>query len=199
MSSTPINFDLTNQTTEQIKTLIQTIIDYYNSHESSFGDASDTTGNLYRTNIPGMVAQLQLMVESNPATDYQELLNKDVELDKEIVQAKEDLNTAETRVSSLRNSHKQSYYESWFPLNRPLRTSSNIIILSIGIFFFILSFLLILQSAGIRINIGTTWYNNGVPSPTLEKLRILFPFGYGTTIAFLAVVIIAVVGYLKKA
>ena len=61
-------------------------------------------------------------------------------MDLEILQAKEDLKVAESRAHSLRDMNKQSYYESWFPLNRPLRTSSNLIILSLGIFFFVLSF-----------------------------------------------------------
>ena len=129
--------DLNTLSNEQIDALIKEMIDYYNSNNNSF---SGTDGGSYATNIPTIVAQLQRMVGVNPATDLQEMIQDDTKIDLEILQAKEDMKTAESRAISLRETDKQSYYESWFPLNRPLRTSSNLIILSLGIFFFVLSF-----------------------------------------------------------
>ena len=147
-----------------------------------------------------MVAQLQTMVGANPATTLQTIIEEDTKIDLDILQAKEDLKIAEARAASLRNKDKQSYYEGWFPLNRPLRTSSNLIILSLGIFFFVLSLIIIVRTAGFSLIINNRWVSSdGTESPTLQKLRYLFPFGYGTTILFLGVIIIAVVGYLKKA
>ena len=189
--------DLTLQSNEQINGLIKTMIDYYDSHNNSF---SGTDGAIYTSYIPNMVAQLQTMVGVNPATNLQEMIQQDTKMDLEILQAKEDLKVAESRAHSLRDMNKQSYYESWFPLNRPLRTSSNLIILSLGIFFFVLSFLIILRSSGILIHINNTWISpNGIESPFLIKLRYLFPFGYGTTFLFLGVISAAIVGYLRKA
>lgn len=189
--------DLSTQTNEQINSLVKTMIDYYDSNSNSF---SGTTGGSYASYIPNMVAQLQKMVGVNPATSLQEMIQQDTKMDLEILQAKEDLKVAESRAISLRDMNKQSYYESWFPLNRPLRTSSNLIILSLGIFFFVLSFFIILRSSGILININTTWISaDGIESPILIKLRYLFPFGYGTTFLFIGLVAAAVVGYLRKA
>jgi hypothetical protein len=114
---------------------------------------------------------------------------------------KDDLKVAESRAISLRDMNKQSYYESWFPLNRPLRTSSNLIIMCVGIFFYILSFFIILRSAGVLIDINTTWVSpSGIESPILTKLRMLFPFGYGTTFIILGLITtIGIVGFLRKA
>jgi hypothetical protein len=193
----PLPEDLSTQTNEQINSLIKTMIDYYNSNDNSF---SGTTGGSYVAYIPTMLAQLQQMVGANPATTLQEMIQEDTKIDLDILQAKEDLKVAESRAISLRDMNKQSYYQSWFPLNRPLRTSSNLIILSLGIFFFILSFFIILRSAGILININTTWITaDGIESPILIKLRYLFPFGYGSTFIFIALLSIAVAGYLRKA
>jgi hypothetical protein len=189
--------DLSTQTNEQINNLIKTMIDYYNSNNSSF---SGTEGGAYVGYIPTMLAQLQNMVGVNPATDLQEMIQEDTKIDLDILQAKDDLKVAESRVASLRDKDKQSYYESWFPLNRPLRTSSNLIILSLGIFFLALTLFSIINTLGFSIRIKSSWVApNGVESPILQKLRNLFPFGYGTTFLFLAVITIGVVGYLRKA
>jgi hypothetical protein len=189
--------DLSTKTATQIDNLIKTMIDYYNSNNNSF---SGTEGSAYQAYIPTMVAQLQTMAGANPATNLQEMIQEDTKMDLQILEAKEDLKIAESRAASLRDMNKESYYQSWFPLNRPLRTSSNLIIMSIGIFFFILSFFIILRSAGVLVDINTTWISSdGVESPVLTKLRILFPFGYGTTVLFLGVIIIAIIGFLRAA
>ena len=195
MPNIPTN--LNTLSNEQIDALIKEMIDYYNSNNNSF---SGTDGGAYITYIPTMLAQLQNMVGANPATNLQEMIQDDTKMDLDILQAKEDMKTAESRAISLRETDKQSYYESWFPLNRPLRTSSNLIILSLGIFFFVLSFLIIINSAGFSIIINSTWaVPNGAESPILQKLKYLFPFGYGTTLLILVIIIIAVVGYLRNA
>jgi hypothetical protein len=189
--------DISTRTNDQIDELIKTMINYYNSNSNSF---SGTDGSAYQAYIPTMLAQLQRMVGVNPATDLQEIVQQDTKMDLEILDAKEDLKVAEARAVSLRDMNKQSYYESWFPLNRPLRTSSNLIIMTIGIFFFILSFFIVLRYSGILIDISTTWVSpQGIESPFLTKLRILFPFGYGTTFIFLGLIVLGVVGFLRKA
>ena len=194
MTSLPT--DLSTQTNDQINNLIKTMIDYYNSNSNSF---TGTQGGAYASYIPTMLAQLQNMVGVNPATDLQEMIQEDTKIDLDILQAKDDLKVAESRVASLRNKDKQSYYESWFPLNRPLRTSSNLIILSLGIFFFVLTLFSIINTLGFSIRIKSSWVSpNGTESPTLTKLKSLFPFGYGTTFLLLAVITIGVVGYLRN-
>ena len=190
--------NLNSLSNKQIDALIKEMIDYYNSNNNSF---SGTDGGAYSAYIPEvLLPQLQQMVGANPATNLQEMIQNDTKMDLDILQAKEDMKTAESRAISLRETDKQSYYESWFPLNRPLRTSSNLIILSLGIFFFVLSFLIIINSAGFSIIINSTWAApNAAESPILQKLKYLFPFGYGTTLLILVIIIIAVVGYLRNA
>lgn len=92
--------DLSTQTTEQINNLIKTMIDYYNSNNNSF---SGTEGGAYVAYIPTMLAQLQNMVGVNPATDLQEMIQEDTKIDLDILQAKDDLKVAESRVASLRD------------------------------------------------------------------------------------------------
>jgi len=185
--------DLSTQTNEQIDTLIQEMITYYDNNSSSFTGAD---GLAYAGYIPTMIAQLQQMVLSNPATNLQEAIDTDTSLDIEILEAKEDMKIAEERVKIFRQKDKKSYYESWFPLNRPLRTSTNITLIGVGIFFFVFSFLVLLSAIGFSFKINTTWASQ---SPTFNKLSILFPFGYGTTFIIIALIILMIVGYLRSA
>lgn len=185
--------DLSTQTNEQIDTLIQEMITYYDNNSSSFTGAD---GLAYAGYIPTMIAQLQQMVLSNPATNLQEAIDTDTSLDVEILEAKEDMKIAEERVKIFRQKDKKSYYESWFPLNRPLRTSTNITLIGVGIFFFVFSFLVLLSAIGFSFNINTSWTSQ---SPTLNKLAIIFPFGYGTTFLIILLIILMLVGYLRNA
>ena len=184
--------DLSTQTNEQIDTLIQQMITYYDTNTNSFAGAD---GLAYAGYIPTMIAQLQQMVLSNPATNLQEAIDTDTTLDIEIMQAREDMKIAEERVKIFRQKDKKSYYESWFPLNRPLRSSTNITLIGLGIFFIVFSFLIFLSFIGFSFNITTTWVSQ---SPTLNKLAIIFPFGYGTTLIIIGLIILTLVGYLRS-
>jgi hypothetical protein len=186
--------DLSTQTNEQIDTLIQQMITYYDTNSSSFTGAD---GLAYAGYIPTMVTQLQQMVLSNPATNLQEAIDTDTTLDFEILEAKEDMKIAEERVKIFRQKDKKSYYESWFPLNRPLRTSTNITLIGVGIFFFVFSFLVFLSAIGFSFNINTTWAATST-SFSINKLSLIFLFGYGTTLLFIGLIILIIVGYLRS-
>lgn len=113
-----------------------------------------------KAEIVDAVSNLQIRLNANPAnlleTSTTELENIKVQIE----QAKKDLLIAEQRVATLRHPEKdKSYYESWFPINRPLTNHSIIIITGIGIFFFILSFLIILKAFGLNISISMPWDN----------------------------------------
>lgn len=89
----------------------------------------------------------------------------------EIKQAQEDLKIAEERVATLRNPEsKKSYYESLLPINRPLAQTTIVILLAIGIFFFVLSFLIIINSIGFNLSIKAPWENEGVVNMLLELI-----------------------------
>ena len=184
--------DLSTQTNEQIDTLIQQMITYHDTNTSFAG----TDGLAYAGYIPTMITQLQQMVGSNPATNLQEIIDTDTELEVEIMQAKDDMKIAEERVKSLRQKDKRSYYESWFPLNRPLRTSTNITLIALGIFFYVFVFLVFLSTIGFSFNLNTTWVSD---SPTLSKLGVIFPFGYGSILIVGGLILVGVVVYLRKA
>ena len=186
--------DLSTCTTDDINILIDRMIVDYNDSAGAF------TTSAYRTYVTTLLNGLQSMVSSNPATALQNTNDALYNLEGEIIKAKEDLQIAQDRVQSLRESNKQSYYESWFPINRPLRGSTNTILLGIGIFFFVFTFFVILHSMGFALNMNILWAENGFEgNPVVDKLRILFPFGIVPTLIILALIVgIIIVINLKK-
>jgi len=198
----PSDGNFSSLTNDCIDTLIKERIDFYNTNGNKFtgltgvSEAEVNKGISFASQIPLIVNALQRIVLSNPATTLQETIEADTTLDIEIMQTKEDLKIAEQRVKSLRNPNKKSYYESWFPLNRPLRTSTNITLIALGIFFYVFVFLVILSSIGFSFNLNTTWLPD---SPTLGKLGRIFPFGYGTILIVVVLIGATIAGYLRKA
>jgi hypothetical protein len=198
----PSDGNFSSLTNDCIDTLIKERIDFYNTNDNKFtgltgvSDAEVNKGISFASQIPLIVNALQRIVLSNPATTLQETIEADTTLDIEIMQTKEDLKIAEQRVKSLRNPNKKSYYESWFPLNRPLRTSTNITLIGLGIFFFTFSLLIGLSSIGFSFRLNAAWAPN---SPTISKLGVLFPFGYGTTFTIIGLIIGICVVYLRNA
>ena len=186
--------DLSTCTTDDINILIDRMIVDYNDSAGAF------TTSAYRTYVTTLLNGLQSMVSSNPATALQNTNDALYNLEGEIIKAKEDLQIAQDRVQSLRESNKQSYYESWFPINRPLRGSTNTILLGIGIFFFVFTFFVILHSMGFALHMNILWAENGFEgNPVVDKLRILFPFGIVPTLIILALIVgIIIVINLKK-
>jgi hypothetical protein len=106
------------------------------------------------------IEQLQSRVNENPANLLEVSNTELVSFKTQIAEAKKDLKIAEDRVSTLRHPEKdRSYYESWFPLNRPLTNRSIIIILAIGVFFLVISFLIILRIFGFNLQFSSPWDN----------------------------------------
>jgi hypothetical protein len=122
--------------------------------------------------IVDAVNALTTRAGANPATSVTTSSAELNTLKAEIKQAQEDLQIAEERVASLRNPGKdKSYYESWFPINRPFTQTTIVILLAIGIFFFVLSFLIIIKGLGFNLSITYPWDN----SEFTPKLLALFP------------------------
>jgi len=106
------------------------------------------------------VDKLQQRLNANRATDLQISNDELNRLKDQIVEAQKDLKIAEDRVATLRHPEKdRSYYESWFPVNRPLTNRTVFIVLAIGVFFFILSLLIILKTFGVGIQVSMPWDN----------------------------------------
>ena len=105
---------------------------------------------------------LTVRAKTNPATDVTESNAQFNRLKAEIKQAQEDLKIAEERVATLRNPEsKKSYYEGLLPINRPLAQITIVILLGIGIFFFVLSFLIVINALGFNLSIKAPWDNQG--------------------------------------
>lgn len=138
------------------------------------------------------VTALQIRTGVNNATTLDTSNTSLVNTTVEIVQAKKDLQIAKDRLNSLRNTNKRSYYESWFPINRPLRNSSKLVLLGLGIFFFALTSFAFLNSLGLHIHLNISWLND----ENIAKLKILFP--YGAVIAIVSLIVLAIVGFLRN-
>jgi hypothetical protein len=124
------------------------------------------------TEVTTAVTYLTARAKENPATGVTTSTAEVNTIKGEIKQAQEDLQIAEERVATLRNPEKhKSYYESMFPINRPLTQTTIVIILAIGIFFFVLSFLIIIKGLGFNLSITAPWDNQGLTA----KFIALFP------------------------
>ena len=174
--------------TSDSSSLIQTRLDELNAK------VADADGNIFtgpeRAEIIDAVASLQARVGTNPATEMENTDAEYLNIQTQITEAKQDLQISQERVSTLRNPDKKSsYYESWFPINRPLRNSSIIAVLVFGIFFYCLSLFMLLNTFGFRLSFS-------VPVMT-EGFMKLVP--YGVSIVIGGLVIISAVAWLRKA
>ena len=139
------------------------------------------------------VTNLQARVNTNPATTLENTDSSLSIVKQKILEAEEDLKIAEDRVKSLRNvDKKRSYYESWFPINRPLRSSSIVICFIFGIFFFSLSFFMYMRYLGISFTVDIRWLTPG----NMEIYGKLLPYGGGFII--LALIILTVIAWVRK-
>jgi hypothetical protein len=138
------------------------------------------------------VEMLQKRVNNNPATTLQTNIDELVAVQAEIAQAKQDLQVAKDRADSLRLT-VPSYYESWFPISRPLRKTTIIVLIAIGIFFFALTFFMALHAFGFILQLNILWYNE----ENIAKVKKLFP--YGSLLLIIGLVILTIIGWLRKA
>lgn len=185
--------DFTTSSTNNINIWIETAKNFYDSSTTTpktFG-ASGTTGDAYKGRIPTLVSSLQTRVNANPATTMAEINVDYANTEKEIEEVKKDLEAAKTRVETLRKPDEQSYYESWFPINRPLKRSSIFIVLILGIFLYILSFMIGLRSFGVFVDVSFS------PLPdVLIKLTKLFP--WQSVVLIVILIIVATLALLRK-
>ena len=148
------------------------------------------------------IEQLQSRVNENPANTLEVSNSELVALKRRIEESKKDLKIAEDRVATIRNPEKdRSYYESWFPINRPLTNRTIIIVLAIGVFFFILSFLIVLKALGFNLQFSVPWDN---PQFSTNLFGFLPPFitqNFSTIVNVIMIIVatIFVVLYATKA
>ena len=146
-----------------------------------------------RPEIETAIQLLQARVNTNLATTLENTDSSLSIVKQKILEAEEDLKIAEDRVKSLRNvDKKRSYYESWFPINRPLRSSSVVICFIFGIFFFSLSFFMFMRYLGISFTVDIRW----LTPANMEIYSKLLPYGGGFII--LALIVLAVIAWVRK-
>lgn len=74
---------------------------------------------------------------------------------KNMKNAAEDMKIAKERMKYLVNpEEKRTVYESWFPLHRPLRAESLILLLALGLFFITVFFGIFMRQLGFFVNVG---------------------------------------------
>jgi hypothetical protein len=152
-----------------------------------------TFTNSERGEVLDAVTGLQARVATNPATTLQNTDDSLLLIQQKIVESQEDLKIAEDRVKTLRNvDKKHSYYESWFPINRPLRSSSIIVCFIFGIFFLSLSFFMFMRYLGVSFTVDINWLT---PS-NIELYSKILPYGGGLLI--LGLVILSIVAWVRK-
>ena len=179
--------DYSTASTTDIALDIDTLKDAYNNTNNTF-----TTNQ--RASIVSMIDALQTKVQTNPASTLEATSDSLLLIQDQINKAKEDLKISQDRVATIRNPNASpSYYESWFPIDRPLRNSTCIITLAFGIFFFMFFFLMTLRAFGFAFNLNVLWSN----PETYSKMSILFPW-FGIALILILIVLV-IVGYLRKA
>jgi ABC-type Na+ efflux pump permease subunit len=148
--------------------------------------------------IDDAISALTTRANTNSATLVTQSSAELNTLKAEIKQAQEDLKIAEERVATLRNPEsKKSYYESLLPINRPLAQVTIVILLAIGIFFFILSFFIIINGLGFNLSVKAPWENE----ENVNMLVNLIPpvirenFNY---IVFGIIVLLVILNVVKK-
>jgi len=148
------------------------------------------------------IEQLQSRVAENPANTLEVSNSELLILKKKIEESKKDLKITEDRVASIRHPEKdRSYYESWFPINRPLTNRTIIIVLAIGVFFFILSFLIILKAFGFNLEFSVPWENPQFGSNVIGFLPPFITQNFSTIVNVIMIIgaTIFIVLYATKA
>ena len=152
-----------------------------------------TFESLEKAEIETAIQKLQTRVNNNPATTLENTSESLQIVKQKILEAEEDLKIAEDRVKTMRDvDKKHSYYESWFPINRPLRSSSIIICFIFGIFFFSLSFFMYMRYLGFSFTVDIRWLTPG----NMEIYSKLLPYGAGFVI--LTLIVLAVIAWVRK-
>jgi len=80
-----------------------------------------------------------------------------LDLNTQIEEAKAQVNVARDRVGYIRHPEQTtSFYESWFPIDRPMHVTSVPIFLAITIFIFIFALLIVFSALGINLQVITS-------------------------------------------
>ena len=157
-----------------------------NSITSSANPTSDSESALNEASqdIFNLVACLneKLKDVGQTTNDIQDAQSSILELNKEIREAEEHVKIAKDRVAYIRNPDQHtSYYESWFPMGRPMQPDSIPIFIAVDTFLFI--FIILILSSYFGLNISLILPNPRVSSGnttefTFPNIMLAFLVGF---------------------
>ena len=122
---------------------------------------------------------------NNIASLHEQVINKSSELS----QAEKDISIAKDRVAYIRHPERMtSYYENWFPINRPISIFSMILLTFISSFLLIFLLFLFFSYAGMEITMfrQNNKERSGIASLLFEQFTISF---WLLLLAFISVII----------
>jgi hypothetical protein len=124
--------------------------------------------------------QSEITSLSNSSTTIAELQNTITKTNAEITSAKNDVEIAKDRAKSVVHPEQvSSYYESWFPINRPLKHYTIPLLIGTSLFLLSVTFFLTLSFMGVSFNMrlptmGSGNESYGTPFKIVAGLAILF-------------------------
>lgn len=117
----------------------------------------ETTITSIETNLSSTLNCLQNATSTHiqGLSDVSDRYDEKMRLQREIDTKTKGIQVAKDRVSLLTNpEQKTTIYESWFPLERPLKMSTVLILLVFGLFFISLFTGILLRQIGVTIDVG---------------------------------------------
>lgn len=124
---------------------------------------------------------------NNTSTDIYTLQTNYAVVQTDVGKAAEDMKIAKERMKLLINpEEKRTVYEGWFPLYRPLRMESLLLLLAFGLFFITVFFGILMRQLGFTVNVGYILPITTVTSGTSIYSQLTSPVG----IVLIAIVLI---------
>jgi hypothetical protein len=111
-------------------------------------------------------AREKLQAANNTPADIVSLQAQYAQVEKELNNAKNDVNVSKERAKLLTTpERKATVYEGWFPLHRPLQVSSTIFLTGITLFMFCMILGFIMLQLGLFVDIGLFMKAPGFGAP----------------------------------
>ena len=143
---------------------------------------NSTAGEIFDT---AACIQEKLSTIGGTTNEIQKAQQDILRLNKEIIEAEGDVAVARDRVAYIRHPEENtSFYESWFPIDRPMQHTSVPYFMGVTVFLSVFSLLVLLSLLGVNINVELS------QSFILFVQRIMAQFTWVTLILFLMMLFI---------
>jgi hypothetical protein len=141
---------------EITSTAINRLITSANTKNGQLSDGEKAEFEVLQKDVFNTLACLQekQMGASSTTNDIHTSQARILELQEQLKQREEEVQIAKDRVAYIRDPDaRPSYYQSWFPMDRPMRPTSIPIFIGIVVFFSMFIFMAILSVVGINISV----------------------------------------------